>query len=63
VSNEHQEQGAKTRNSRGTMHRAPTVCLSNAAIDVQGQRKTASYGLSRYKQWFEEKEIDFKLAA
>jgi len=30
------------------MHRAPTIRLSNTAIDVQGQRKIASYGLSRY---------------
>jgi hypothetical protein len=43
VSNEHQEQGAKVRDSR------PIASLSNAAIDVQGQRKIASYGLSRYK--------------
>ncbi|MDL1978607.1 MAG: hypothetical protein LWX52_11025 [Deltaproteobacteria bacterium] len=37
MSNEHQEQGAKARNSRLLQ-----------AIDVQSQRKSTIYGLSRY---------------
>jgi len=31
------------------MHRPPTIRLSNTAIDVHGQQKIASYGLSRYR--------------
>jgi len=46
VSNEHQEQGAKVRNSQAI------ASLSNAAIGVHGQRKTAICGLSRYKHGF-----------
>jgi hypothetical protein len=42
VSNEHQEQGAKVRDNRAI------ASLSNAAIGVHGQRKTAICGLPRY---------------
>ncbi len=42
VSHEHQEQGAKARNSLAI------ASLSNAAIDVHDRRKSVIYGLSRY---------------
>jgi hypothetical protein len=51
VSNEHQEQGAKTRNSRSI------ASLSNAAIGVHGQRKTAICGLSRYIRLFQKAKL------